>query len=106
MKLLLKTVMKIWEDPPLKMIWIDVKALIEKGFINYYGLQRFGVTNVKNILWAIENNPKLKIKTHVVGKEVLKKNWKGAVELILSANDADVRADEVKKYVFVEEWRF
>ena len=36
----------------------------------------------------------------MVGKEVLKKNWKGVIELILSANDADPRADEVKKYFF------
>ena len=38
----------------------------------------------------------------MVGKEVLKKNWKSVVELILSANDQDARADQTKKYNFLE----
>lgn len=67
----------------LNLLVIDIKGLVENGFINYYGLQRFGVTNIK---------------THTVGKEVLKKNWKSVVELILSADDQDARADQTKKY--------
>jgi len=80
--------LRLVENNEEQSIENNVKGLIERGFINYYGLQRFGVTNIK---------------THVVGKEVLKKNWKGVIELILSANDADYRADEVKKN-FLQNW--
>ncbi|EEB08416.1 pseudouridine synthase [Schizosaccharomyces japonicus yFS275] len=39
------------------------------GFINYFGLQRFGTSSVG---------------THEVGIELLRSNWKAAIELILS----------------------
>ena len=45
-----------------------VNSLKEKGFINYYGLQRFGTTEVS---------------THEIGLQLLKNNFKEAVNLIL-----------------------
>ncbi|KAH3681940.1 hypothetical protein WICPIJ_007102 [Wickerhamomyces pijperi] len=49
-----------------------LKSLSEQGFINYYGMQRFGTFSVS---------------THAVGKEILLSNWKSAVELILSEQE-------------------
>lgn len=48
------------------------RSLKEKGFINYYGLQRFGTFSVS---------------THQVGKQVLLSAWKEAAELILSEQE-------------------
>ena len=45
--------------------------LLEKGFINYFGMQRFG--NAGN--------------TNVIGRLILKKDYKSAIETILTAND-------------------
>ena len=45
------------------------KSLTENGFINYFGMQRFGTFSIS---------------THTVGKELLAGNWEKAVELILS----------------------
>ncbi|XP_071455236.1 pseudouridylate synthase 7 homolog [Hetaerina americana] len=50
------------------------KSLKEKGFINYYGLQRFGSTSVP---------------THHVGRALLLGKWKEAVELILKPRKND-----------------
>lgn len=44
-------------------------SLKENGFINYFGMQRFGTFSIS---------------THEIGKEILKSNWKKAGELILS----------------------
>jgi len=41
----------------------------EKGFLNYYGLQRFGTRSVR---------------THEIGSLLLAQNWKGAVDALLS----------------------
>ncbi|XP_037308106.2 pseudouridylate synthase 7 homolog isoform X1 [Pungitius pungitius] len=43
-------------------------SLKETGFVNYYGMQRFGTTAVP---------------THHVGRAILKDNWKEVVDLIL-----------------------
>ncbi|KAG8225011.1 hypothetical protein J437_LFUL006022 [Ladona fulva] len=43
-------------------------TLKERGFINYYGLQRFGSTSVP---------------THHIGRALLRSDWKEAIELIL-----------------------
>lgn len=48
------------------------ESLQSKGFINYYGMQRFG---------------SFSISTHVLGIYILKDDWKGAAELILSEQD-------------------
>jgi len=45
-----------------------LNTLKEIGFINYFGMQRFGTTSLP---------------TYEVGKVILKKNWKKAVDLIL-----------------------
>ena len=42
------------------------------GFINYYGLQRFGSTSIP---------------THSIGIEILKTNYQEAVDLILKVKD-------------------
>ncbi|ODV82438.1 tRNA pseudouridine synthase D [Suhomyces tanzawaensis NRRL Y-17324] len=55
-------------------------SLKEKGFINYYGMQRFG---------------SFSISTHVLGVHVLKEDWKSVVELILSEQEV-VAPDSVE----------
>ncbi|OBA20761.1 tRNA pseudouridine synthase D [Metschnikowia bicuspidata var. bicuspidata NRRL YB-4993] len=53
-----------------------VRALFDslrlRGFINYYGLQRFGTFSIS---------------THVLGIHLLKDDWRGAAELILAEQD-------------------
>lgn len=44
---------------------------LKKGFVNYFGMQRFGVGN----------NP-----THLIGKALIQKNWKKAVAMIIKSN--------------------
>ncbi|ODQ77795.1 hypothetical protein BABINDRAFT_172585 [Babjeviella inositovora NRRL Y-12698] len=48
------------------------ESLKEHGFINYFGMQRFGTFSVS---------------THAVGVKVLSNDWKGACELILSEQE-------------------
>ncbi|SMN20209.1 similar to Saccharomyces cerevisiae YOR243C PUS7 Pseudouridine synthase [Maudiozyma saulgeensis] len=48
------------------------ESLSNNGFINYFGMQRFGTYSIS---------------THEVGKEILLENWEKAVELILSDQD-------------------
>eukprot|EP01133_Synstelium_polycarpum_P014169 gene14169-16701_t len=50
------------------------KQFAETGFINYYGLQRFGTGSVA---------------THVVGMAVLRGDWERAVQLILHAREGE-----------------
>lgn len=45
------------------------KSLTDNGFINYFGMQRFGTFSIS---------------THEIGKQLLLSNWEKAVELILS----------------------
>lgn len=62
-----------------------VKSLKESGFINYYGLQRFG--NCASI------------PTFLVGKALLKGNWKEACELILKPREGDpAYLEKMRKY--------
>lgn len=46
-----------------------VKCIKEKGFVNYFGLQRFGTRSIQ---------------THEIGLAILQANWEKAVDLILS----------------------
>jgi tRNA(Glu) U13 pseudouridine synthase TruD len=39
------------------------------------------------------------LRTHIIGKEVLKKNWKSVVEMIISQVDFDERVNNVKQYL-------
>eukprot|EP01024_Parvocaulis_polyphysoides_P058170 TRINITY_DN62310_c0_g1_i1.p2 TRINITY_DN62310_c0_g1~~TRINITY_DN62310_c0_g1_i1.p2 ORF type:complete len:276 (-),score=40.88 TRINITY_DN62310_c0_g1_i1:9-836(-) len=62
----------------LRQVEGDAKSACEQvqqnGFINYYGLQRFG-SGVNS--------------THKVGLALLKGDWKAAVDMILMRNEAD-----------------
>ncbi|CAG5084099.1 Oidioi.mRNA.OKI2018_I69.PAR.g10546.t1.cds [Oikopleura dioica] len=60
------------------------KSLNEKGFVNYYGLQRFGTSAIA---------------THEIGIEILKENYAGAVDLLLKPRD------EPKRNSFLTETR-
>ncbi len=50
------------------MIEKSINSLKDFGFINYYGLQRFGTTEIA---------------THEIGLNLLKNNFKEAINLIL-----------------------
>ncbi|XP_042208197.1 pseudouridylate synthase 7 homolog isoform X2 [Homarus americanus] len=52
-----------------------IESLKSTGFINYYGTQRFGTSNIH---------------THVIGRELLKSNWQQAVNLILAPRENDI----------------
>ncbi|CAG0888856.1 unnamed protein product [Darwinula stevensoni] len=51
----------------------SLQSLKNNGFINYFGMQRFGSTEIP---------------THEVGKAILSSNWKEAVELILKPRNS------------------
>ncbi|OAE22414.1 hypothetical protein AXG93_2381s1100 [Marchantia polymorpha subsp. ruderalis] len=51
------------------------ESLKERGFVNYYGLQRFGSGSVP---------------THTVGAALLRGEWKTAVDLILQPREDDI----------------
>ena len=50
------------------------RALAERGFVNYFGLQRFGTTGVR---------------TCDVGLALIKRDWSGAIEAILAPREKD-----------------
>ncbi|XP_044341551.1 pseudouridylate synthase 7 homolog isoform X3 [Triticum aestivum] len=56
------------------MIKVAVDGLIKSGFINYYGLQRFGSASVP---------------THLVGAALLRGEWRSAVSLILDPREGE-----------------
>uniref|UniRef100_A0A453FML5 TRUD domain-containing protein n=2 Tax=Aegilops tauschii subsp. strangulata TaxID=200361 RepID=A0A453FML5_AEGTS len=56
------------------MIKVAVDGLIKNGFINYYGLQRFGSASVP---------------THLVGATLLRGEWRSAVSLILDPREGE-----------------
>jgi len=56
------------------VIGASVRAWAQLGFINYFGLQRFGTTSVP---------------THAVGCKLIKGDWKGAVDTILAPRAGD-----------------
>lgn len=61
------------ESESLERILQDgTQSLTENGFVNYFGMQRFGTFSVS---------------THTIGKELLLDNWEKAAELILSEQD-------------------
>ncbi|KAK4414247.1 Multisubstrate pseudouridine synthase 7 [Sesamum alatum] len=57
------------------IIKASVTALGEKGFINYFGLQRFGSSSIP---------------THLIGAALLRGEWKAAVSLILDPREGDI----------------
>lgn len=50
----------------------NLEFVKENGFVNYYGMQRFGTG---------------KVASHEIGRAILKSDWQTAVELILSPNN-------------------
>ncbi len=62
-----------------------MEAIKKSGFINYFGMQRFGTHSVP---------------THEIGKCLIKKNWVQAVKLILGQYSNDSAAHKaIKEYV-------
>lgn len=57
-----------------------MQRLSEHGFINYFGLQRFGTTSVSS---------------HAIGLTILKRLWKEACEMILDPRPED--SDEIRQ---------
>ena len=51
-----------------------IEVINTVGFINYFGLQRFGTGDIP---------------THLVGKALLRENWKEAVDLIMTGKDGE-----------------
>lgn len=62
-------------------------SLKDKGYINYFGLQRFGTFSIS---------------THVLGIILLKDDWKGAVELILAEQERVVPDSVESRRVWAE----
>ncbi|CAR28578.1 hypothetical protein ZYGR_0S02120 [Zygosaccharomyces rouxii] len=63
------------------------QSLAERGFVNYFGMQRFGTFSIS---------------THVVGKELLLNNWQGAAELILSDQDSVLPTSKEARKIWSE----
>lgn len=63
------------------------EALKTNGFINYFGLQRFGAG----------------APTHLVGSALLKGDWSAASDLILSVQDGDDMKVQEAKRRFLED---
>ncbi|KAH8555919.1 pseudouridine synthase [Umbelopsis sp. PMI_123] len=59
---------------PQETIEMSLRHLKENGFINYYGMQRFGTGSIS---------------THTVGQHILKADWKEAINLILKPRATD-----------------
>ncbi|ORX91128.1 pseudouridine synthase, partial [Basidiobolus meristosporus CBS 931.73] len=62
------------EAESMEMVDRELTALRDRGFINYFGMQRFGARAVP---------------THVVGKHLLLGNWEKAVDLILMPREGE-----------------
>ena len=56
------------------------KSMSERGFINYFGMQRFGTGDIA---------------THDIGNCILKSQWKDAVELLLAPSEDEL--DDIKR---------
>lgn len=66
------TLREVSSGVSMKNIQVAIKSLRERGFINYYGMQRFGTSQVS---------------THSIGALLLNGQWRAACEAIL-----DIRA--------------
>ncbi|KAG5519841.1 hypothetical protein PMAC_000116 [Pneumocystis sp. 'macacae'] len=62
-----------------------LSALKSNGFVNYYGMQRFGTSTIA---------------THVVGILLLKSDWKGAVELLLKEASERIQVSSESKSIW------
>lgn len=61
-------------------------SLREKGFINYYGMQRFGTFSIS---------------THEVGKQVLQSEWENVVKMLLSPQELSLEESRKAR----EQWQ-
>ena len=82
----------ISKDLSNEQISLNVSRVAEHGFINYFGMQRFGSYSVR---------------THELGKEILNQNWKEVVRMILSQHvdydeDQKLRKQEIVSLIFDE----
>lgn len=68
----LRDVKSLTGEPIEQVIEQSVESLKKNGFINYYGMQRFGTFSIS---------------THTIGKEILLSNWSKAANLILSMQE-------------------
>lgn len=62
-------------------------SLKENGFINYFGMQRFGTFSIS---------------THEIGKELLQGNWKKAVDLILAEQENVLPTSKEARKIWAE----
>ncbi|WEJ93197.1 multisubstrate pseudouridine synthase 7 [Yamadazyma tenuis] len=63
------------------------ETLKSKGFINYYGMQRFGTFSTS---------------THTYGVKLLKGDWKGAAELLLAEQDISAPDSKEARRIWAE----
>jgi len=66
---------------------VALRSLAEKGFINYYGMQRFGSTEIS---------------THSIGLALLRRDWQEAIDLILKPRPNDRKDMEDCRAVWAE----
>jgi tRNA pseudouridine13 synthase len=69
---------------------LDCLGIAKKGFPNYFGLQRFGTSQIR---------------THEVGKLLLQKNWKEAYCAVLRQECKEERVNNAKRK-FLEDFNF
>jgi tRNA pseudouridine13 synthase len=74
-------------DTDMAEIEKSIKSLQEKGFINYYGMQRFGTSLVS---------------THSIGALLLNGQWKAACELILDVKAGGMNDSLVARELFLK----
>ena len=75
-----------------KDLEVITKSINEKGFINYFGMQRFGVGNIP---------------THIIGKFIIKNLWKDAFIKIISTDNmfdamkqVNLASNDIAKEIF------
>lgn len=69
------------------MIIKDIEEAGKNGFINYYGMQRFGTRSIA---------------THIMGKAMVKSDWEEAIKLILSTYDSSKPGDKELRMYFLK----
>ncbi|KAL4708733.1 hypothetical protein ACJJTC_002568 [Scirpophaga incertulas] len=71
---------------PEETIETACKQLVEKGFLNYYGLQRFGT--------------RIGVPTYQIGLKLLLGQYQEAIELILDGREGQEEAEKEGELVF------
>ncbi|TDH69450.1 hypothetical protein CCR75_004393 [Bremia lactucae] len=70
-----------------KQIQDAIRSWRDHGFINYFGLQRFGTKSIA---------------THVIGRAILQRNYQGVVDLLLSPQEGDASLIRKARQAFQE----